>query len=133
MSALPPALLERFDRQLPYLAEEGDAGALQADLRHATVVVLGCGGLGTWALGGLASAGVGRFVLIDDDVVELSNLNRQVLYGVADLGTAKVERAAAWLARFDPDIRVASHRVRIESADALLPLLAGATRCRAGR
>ena len=104
---LPRELRERFDRQLPYFAEAGEPAAAQRRLAGSTVVVLGCGGLGTWALGALASAGVGRFVLVDDDTVELSNLNRQILYGVDDLGAAKVERAAAWLARFDPGAEVA--------------------------
>jgi bacteriocin biosynthesis cyclodehydratase domain-containing protein len=122
---LPPIARERFDRQLPYFAEWGDPGAAQLRLRHATVMVLGCGGLGTWALGTLASAGVGAFVVVDHDEVELSNLNRQVLYGPDDIGMSKAERAAAWVRRFDPDVRVRSVRRRIESAGDLLPLLDG--------
>ena len=125
--ALPPELRERFDRQLPYFAEAGEPAAAQRRLRRSSVVMLGCGGLGTWALGALASAGVGRFVLIDDDTVELSNLNRQILYGVDDLGAAKVERAAAWLARFDPRAEVGTHRLRISDPDQLSPLVRGAT------
>jgi bacteriocin biosynthesis cyclodehydratase domain-containing protein len=124
--ALPAGLAARVDRQLPYLAEHGDPGAAQLRLRAATVAVLGCGGLGTWALGALAGAGIGRFVLIDDDVVELSNLNRQVLYGVADVGLPKADRAAAWLRRFDPGVDVAAHRRRIGGAAELRRLLAGA-------
>jgi bacteriocin biosynthesis cyclodehydratase domain-containing protein len=123
---LPDAFLARFDRQLPYFAETGDPGEAQKRLRDATVVVLGCGGLGTWSLGALASAGVGRFVLIDDDVVEISNLNRQILYGVEDLGTPKVQQAGAWLARFDPDIVVRAEELRVSSPDDLIPLLDGA-------
>jgi molybdopterin-synthase adenylyltransferase len=122
---LPPATSERFDRQLPYFAEWGDPGAAQLRLRHATVLVLGCGGLGTWALAALASAGVGAFVLVDHDQVELSNLNRQILYGPDDIGLSKAERAAAWIRRFDPDVRVRSVRRTIESGGALLPLLDG--------
>jgi bacteriocin biosynthesis cyclodehydratase domain-containing protein len=122
---LPRALRERFDRQLPYFGEWGDPGAAQLRLRSATVAVLGCGGLGTWALGALASAGVGTFVLVDHDDVELGNLNRQLLYGVADVGRPKVERAAAWLRRFDPEIRVRAVRRRVEGAGDLAPLLAG--------
>jgi molybdopterin-synthase adenylyltransferase len=122
---LASSLAARFDRQLPYLAETGDPAELQLRLRASTVAVLGCGGLGTWALGGMASAGVGRFVLIDDDSVELSNLNRQILYGVEDLGEPKVERAAAWLGGFDPAIEVTTHRRRVTDSDGLVPLLAG--------
>ena len=124
---LPPEQRERFDRQLPYFAEAGDPAAAQRRLARSTVVVLGCGGLGTWALGGLASAGVGRFVLVDDDTVELSNLNRQILYGAGDVGAAKVERAAAWLARFDPGAAVETHRVRVSRPEDLAPLVSGAT------
>lgn len=125
---LPRELRERFDRQLPYFAEAGEpAATAQRRLERSTVVVLGCGGLGTWALGGLASAGVGRFVLVDHDTVELSNLNRQILYGVDDIGAAKVDRAAAWLARFDPRVGVSTHRLRVSGPDRLRPLVQGAT------
>jgi bacteriocin biosynthesis cyclodehydratase domain-containing protein len=105
---------QRFDRQLPYLAELGDPRELQRRLRASRVVVLGCGGLGTWALGALASIGIGRLVLIDDDAVELSNLNRQIVYGVSDVGRPKVERAADWLRGFDPSagVEVVARRVR---------------------
>ena len=121
--ALAPRLRERFDRQLPYLGEHGDPGAAQLRLRGARVVVLGCGGLGTWALGALASTGIGRFVLIDDDRVELSNLNRQVLYGERDVGRRKADCAAAWLHGFDPELEVTTHRHRVTSAAALAPML----------
>jgi bacteriocin biosynthesis cyclodehydratase domain-containing protein len=117
---------ERFARQLPYLAETGDAIAAQRRLRESKVVVLGCGGLGTWALAALASAGIGRVVLVDHDTVELSNLNRQVLYTAGDLGARKVERAAAWVRRFDPAIDVEAVARRVEGTDDLAPLLEGA-------
>jgi len=123
--ALPPALAARFDRQLPYLAEHGDAGAAQLRLRRARVAVLGCGGLGTWALGALAAAGVGRFVLADDDTIELSNLNRQVLYGAADVGALKVDRAAGWLRRFDPELEVEAVPLEVASARDVAGLLDG--------
>jgi molybdopterin-synthase adenylyltransferase len=115
----------RFDRQLPYLAESGDPHALQRRLRAATVLVLGCGGLGTWALAALASAGVGTFVLVDDDVVERSNLNRQILYGEADLDAPKVDAAARWLRGFDGRIAVRTVRRRVTGA-ADVAVLAGA-------
>jgi molybdopterin/thiamine biosynthesis adenylyltransferase len=110
LAAASPALdredAERYDRQLPYLADLGDAHDLQRHLAHARVVVIGCGGLGTWALAGLAGAGVRRLRIVDDDVVERSNLNRQVLFSPADLGRHKVQAAAAWLRAFDPRIEV---------------------------
>jgi molybdopterin-synthase adenylyltransferase len=123
---LPGQLAERFDRQLPYFGETGDAAEAQLRLRAATVVVLGCGGLGTWALAGLATAGVGRFVLVDHDTIETSNLNRQILYGPDDVGAPKAERAAAWLRRFDPDVDVRALRGQVSGPDDLVPLLRGA-------
>jgi bacteriocin biosynthesis cyclodehydratase domain-containing protein len=113
---------QRFDRQLPYLEDFGDPIAGQLRLRDSSVAVLGCGGLGTWALGALAAAGVGRFRLVDDDVVELSNLNRQILFGIKDVGAAKVARAAAWLRDFDPTIYVDVHHGLISGPDDLEPL-----------
>jgi bacteriocin biosynthesis cyclodehydratase domain-containing protein len=111
--ALDPPDAERFDRQLPYFAEHGDPAAIQRRLRAAHVVILGCGGLGTWALTALASAGVGAFTLADDDVVDRSNLNRQIAYSERDVGAGKAERAAAWVQAFDGsiDVRVVPRRV----------------------
>jgi bacteriocin biosynthesis cyclodehydratase domain-containing protein len=116
----------RFDRQLPYLAELGAPAALQRRLMQSRVVLLGCGGLGTWALGALASAGVRRFVLVDGDRVELSNLNRQILYAVDDIGASKAERAAAWLRRFEPRAQVEPVVRRMSSAADLSALVSGA-------
>ena len=77
---------------------------MQLALRNATVVVLGSGGLGSWTMAGLACAGVGRIVAVDDDTIELSNLNRQVLYRTSDIGRRKVEVAAEALRGLNPDI-----------------------------
>ena len=120
---LPAQLAERFDRQLPYFGETGDPAEAQLRLRAATVVVLGCGGLGTWALGALATAGVGRFVLVDHDTIELSNLNRQILYGPGDVGAPKADRAAAWLRGFDPEVEVRALRAQVRGPEDLAPLL----------
>jgi molybdopterin-synthase adenylyltransferase len=122
LGSLPGTDAARFARQLPYFEDFGDPVAAQQRLRESTVAVLGCGGLGTWALAALASAGVGRFVLIDDDAVELSNLNRQVLYGVKDLGSSKVECVARWLAEFDPAIAVDPQCRRIRGPEDLARL-----------
>jgi bacteriocin biosynthesis cyclodehydratase domain-containing protein len=130
-SAVPSAELdlvdaERYSRQLPYLADIGEARELQRRLRCARVVVLGCGGLGTWTVAALAAAGIGRFTLVDDDSVELSNLNRQILYGPAELGRPKVEAATRWLHAFDDRIEVEAHRVRIDGTDRIRGVVAGA-------
>jgi bacteriocin biosynthesis cyclodehydratase domain-containing protein len=116
---------ERFARQLGYLSELGDPNDAQRRLRRASVAVLGCGGLGTWAVGALACVGIGRLVLIDDDAVDLSNLNRQILYRPADIGAPKVARAAAWLEAFDPAIDVIARRERITGPERLDEALAG--------
>lgn len=112
----------RFDRQLPYLAEFGAPADLQRRLADATVAIIGCGGLGTWALGGLACAGIGSFVLVDDDTVETSNLNRQVLYVEADVGRPKVECAGEWLRRFSPTTVVRTLRERVRGVEDVAPL-----------
>ena len=108
----------RYDCQL-VLGEVGEAG--QQKLREAAVAVVGAGGLGAPALYYLAAAGVGRVGIVDDDVVELSNLQRQVLFGTADLGRAKAEVAAERLRALNPEIAVEPHRLRLCAATADVP------------
>jgi bacteriocin biosynthesis cyclodehydratase domain-containing protein len=124
--SLPPVLAQRFSRQLPYLAELGDPAVLLGRLRRTRVTVLGCGGLGTWTLAAVASAGVGRFRLVDDDAVELSNLNRQILYGADDVGSLKVVAACRWLRRFDPAIEVEALPRRVTSVREAEAIVRGA-------
>lgn len=123
---LDAADAERYDRQLPYLAEFGDERALQRRLAGARVVVVGCGGLGSWALAALAAAGVRRLRLVDDDTVALSNLNRQVIYTPADLGAPKVQSAAAWLRTFDPLIAAEPLALRVDGRRTAARIAAGA-------
>lgn len=101
--SLPPQRLDRFARHI-VLPEVGGAG--QVALSKAHVVMVGCGGIGSPALQYLAGAGIGRLSLIDDDVVDLSNLQRQTIYTPADIGRPKAEVAAEWVTRFDGDIEV---------------------------
>jgi bacteriocin biosynthesis cyclodehydratase domain-containing protein len=117
---------ERFSRQLPYLAELGDEIELQRRLRGSRVVVLGCGGLGTWVVAGVACIGVGTLVLVDDDHVSLSNLNRQILYAAGDVGARKVAATARWIRAFDPAIGVEPVPRRVESEADLRDLVVGA-------
>jgi len=84
----------------------------------ATAAIVGLGGLGCPIALTLAEAGVEHLVLIDDDVVELSNLQRQVLYTTEDLGQPKVEVARARLTAHAPDLRVTTHRERLDDANA---------------
>jgi len=97
--ALPPDRLNRFARHI-VLPELGGAG--QVALANAHVVLIGCGGIGSPALQYLAAAGIGKLTLVDSDVVEESNLQRQTIFTTADVGRPKAELAADWVARFDP-------------------------------
>lgn len=110
---------ERLDRQLAYFSDlrPGRAADVQAKLGQARVLMVGVGGLGTWTAAALTSAGVGHLTLVDDDSVELSNLNRQILFSRADLGRPKVEAAAEALAAFDPTLDVETRRQRIAGPD----------------
>ncbi len=114
MSLTDPQL-ERYARHI-ILKEIGGAG--QAKLLAARVAVVGAGGLGSPCIQYLAAAGVGHLTVIDDDAVDLSNLQRQVLHGTDDVGRAKTESAADAVARLNPDVAVAQHRVRLDAANA---------------
>ncbi|AZI36544.1 sulfur carrier protein MoaD adenylyltransferase [Caenibius tardaugens NBRC 16725] len=117
--ALAPDRLERFARHI-VLPEIGGAG--QAALARAHVVLVGVGGIGSPALQYLAAAGVGTLTLIDDDRVDISNLQRQTIFAADDVGALKVERARAWLERFDPalDVRTNATRITADNAGALI-------------
>lgn len=108
--------LSRYARHL-ILPEVGAEG--QRKLRAARVLCLGAGGLGSPVALYLAAAGVGRLGLVDFDVVDLSNLQRQILHGTPDLGRPKVESARDTLRRLNPDVEVVPHRVRLSAANAL--------------
>ncbi|HRE21386.1 MAG TPA: HesA/MoeB/ThiF family protein, partial [Rhabdaerophilum sp.] len=82
------------------------------------VLVVGAGGLGAPLLLYLAAAGVGTLGIVDDDVVSLSNLQRQVIFGTSDIGTPKAERAAEAITRLDPAIVVVPHVARLGAANA---------------
>jgi molybdopterin/thiamine biosynthesis adenylyltransferase len=112
---VPPERLSRFARHI-VLPEVGGAG--QAALAKAHVVLVGMGGIGNPALQYLAGAGVGRLTLVDDDTVDLSNLQRQTLFTLQDVGRSKAQVAAEWLARFDPAIAATVHAVRIDAGNA---------------
>ena len=106
----------RYARHL-ILPEVGPAG--QQKLRAARVLCLGAGGLGSPVALYLAAAGVGRLGLVDFDVVDGSNLQRQILHGTPDVGRPKVESARDALTRLNPDVEVVPHPVRLSAANAL--------------
>ncbi len=120
---LSPDEIERYAR---HLVLSGVGGPGQQALKRATVAVVGAGGLGAPLVLYLAAAGVGTIRLIDDDVVSLSNLQRQVVFNTADTGRAKTEAAAAAIHRLNPHVTVETHAVRL-SADNAPGLLEGVT------
>jgi len=116
------AELDRYARHL-VLHEVGGAG--QAALKAARVVVIGAGGIGSPALQYLAAAGIGTLVVIDDDHVDASNLQRQTLFTDGNIGAQKVTAAASAIARINPFVAVTPCAVRIDATNAA-SLLAGA-------
>ncbi len=112
---LTPAEAERYAR---HLTLPGFGETAQRRLRAARVLVVGAGGLGSPVISALAAAGVGTLGVVDDDVVELSNLQRQVLHGTADVGRPKVDSAADAVARLDPGVAVVRHRERLTARTA---------------
>lgn len=107
--------LERYARHI-LLREIGGAG--QRRLLDAKVLVVGAGGLGAPALMYLAAAGVGTIGIVDDDIVSLSNLQRQVIFATDEVGLAKGDMAARRLNAINPDAVVFVHRVRLDDANA---------------
>ena len=112
---LPPDRLDRFARHI-VLPELGGAG--QVALADAHIAIVGLGGIGSPALQYLASAGVGTLTLIDRDVLDASNLQRQTIYREADIGQAKAELAAQWVQRFDGSLKVRAHTGSVEGDSA---------------
>ncbi|MFT4122941.1 MAG: ThiF family adenylyltransferase [Microbacteriaceae bacterium] len=106
------------ERHLRQTILPGFGRAAQDRLAAARVLVIGAGGLGSAVIPALVGAGVGTIGVVDDDRVELSNLHRQTLHGVADVGDAKVASAARAAARIDPGVRVREHRLRLDAGSA---------------
>src|SRR5947208_13318117 len=115
-TVLTPEELERYARHI-VLREVGGPG--QAALKNARVLVVGAGGLGAPVLMYLAAAGVGTLGVVDDDVVSLSNLQRQIIHATPDIGAPKVESAASEIARLNPHVTVEKHAMRLTAANAL--------------
>ena len=126
VDALPPLVepgpeltrseVQRYSRHL-IIPEVGVPG--QRRLKNARVLVIGAGGLGSPALLYLAAAGVGTLGIIDDDVVDESNLQRQVIHGQADLGRSKAQSAAEPVAQVNPLVRTVLHEQHLDSGNAL--------------
>ena len=111
---LAPSELARYSRHLT-LGEIGAAG--QEKLKAARVVVIGAGGLGSPAALYLAASGVGTLGIVDCDRVDVSNLQRQVLFDTADVSRLKVDAARARLSALNPEIRVVGHALELRAAN----------------
>lgn len=107
--------LDRYARHI-VLREVGGPGQLK--LKAARVAVIGAGGIGSAAVPALAAAGVGRLTIIDDDVIDRSNLQRQTIFRDEQIGAGKAERAAAFVAALNPDIEASHVQARIDRANA---------------
>lgn len=106
----------RYDRQLK-LPDFGISA--QIAIRDAKIAIVGIGGLGSPVLSYLAGAGVGSITIIDSDTVEISNLHRQPIYSVHDVGKPKAEVAAAYAAALNPSIEIAPVMQRIDGTNAM--------------
>jgi adenylyltransferase/sulfurtransferase len=115
-SELTPEELRRYARHLimPEVGREG-----QERLKAARILLVGAGGLGSPAALYLAAAGIGKLGLVDFDTVDESNLQRQILYGEADVGRSKLRAASDRLADVNPHIEIVSHEHRLDSSNAL--------------
>lgn len=108
--------MERYSRHL-LLTEVGVLG--QRRLKNAKVLVIGAGGLGSPVISYLAAAGVGRIAIVDDDAVDVSNLQRQVLHSTGSVGAPKVSSAAAAVAALNPLVDVEPLELRLDASNAL--------------
>lgn len=112
---LSSARLDRFARHI-VLPEVGGAG--QVRLAGSHIAIIGLGGIGSPALQYLAAGGIGRLSLIDDDVVDVSNLQRQTIFTTRDVGYGKAVSARRWLANFDDSLAVDVSDARITPGNA---------------
>lgn len=117
--SMSSARLERFARHI-VLPEVGGAG--QVRLAESRVAIIGLGGIGSPALQYLAASGIGKLALVDDDVVDVSNLQRQTIFTTRDVGYGKAVSARRWLANFDDalNIDVSDARITPENAASLI-------------
>ena len=122
MATLPTLSSEELERYARHIVLRDVGGPGQQRLKAARVLVIGAGGLGAPLLHYLAAAGVGTIGLVDDDVVSLSNLQRQIIHGTSDVGRPKTESASEAMHRINPHVKVETHHTRIlpENASSLI-------------
>jgi molybdopterin/thiamine biosynthesis adenylyltransferase/rhodanese-related sulfurtransferase len=117
-SKAAPLRPDQFDRYRRHLTLPEFGFESQEKLLSSSVLLIGAGGLGCPAAQYLTAAGVGRIGLVDDDVVSASNLQRQILYSTADIGKPKVEVARERLSGLNPDVKIETLQVRLDSTNA---------------
>lgn len=110
---------EELDRYARHIVLPGVGGAGQTKLKESSVLVVGAGGLGSPILMYLAAAGVGRIGIVEMDAVDLSNLQRQVLYTTAEVGQPKTEAAKGRLEALNPHVSIETFALRLTSENAL--------------
>ena len=110
---------DQLDRYARHIILPGVGAAGQKRLLGSKALVIGAGGLGSPILLYLAAAGVGTLGVVDDDVVAVSNLQRQVIHGSSTLGEKKTRSAEARVSDLNSDVKVISHEVRLDSGNAL--------------
>jgi len=108
--AFSPEERARYARHLDL---PGFGGEAQEKLRAGRVLVIGCGGLGSPALYYLTAAGIGQLGLVDSDIVDISNLQRQILHATPDIGRTKIDSAVGRLRALNPHVRLAPHSCRL--------------------
>jgi adenylyltransferase/sulfurtransferase len=118
MVTLPTLSSDELERYARHIVLRDIGGPGQQKLKGARVLVIGAGGLGAPLLQYLAAAGVGTLGLVDDDLVSLSNLQRQIIHGTSDVGRAKTESAQEALHRINPHVKVEAHHTRLTPENA---------------
>lgn len=106
--------LQRYNRNI-LIEQIGEEG--QKKISQAKILVCGVGGLGSTVIANLASMGIGTIGIVDNDVLELSNLNRQYIHKFENIGHVKVESAASWIKEFNPEINVKTYQIRLDASN----------------
>ncbi|MEK7814989.1 MAG: ThiF family adenylyltransferase, partial [Chloroflexota bacterium] len=114
--ALRPEQVKRYSRHI-IMGDVGSRG--QRKLMQSKALIVGAGGLGSPSAIYLALAGVGTVGIVDFDVVELSNLQRQILHHTADVGRTKLQSARDTIQSYNPDVKVVLHETRLDSHNAM--------------
>ncbi|MEQ1689339.1 MAG: molybdopterin-synthase adenylyltransferase MoeB [Sphingopyxis sp.] len=112
---------EELDRYARHIVLPHIGGGGQAKIKAARILIIGAGGIGSAVIPALAASGVGMMRIVDDDVVSLSNLQRQTLFATSDVGRPKVAVAAERIAALNPHVMVETQALRVDTAN--LPAL----------